>query len=75
MDAATPNGHVMVLTLNWAASGDWIFKAVDDAGVDTGTIDSWQLQLTVNEPCDAVGLIFRDGFEGGDSSLWSNTAP
>ncbi len=57
------------------ASGDWIFKAVDDAGVDTGTIDSWQLQLTVNEPCDAVGLIFRDGFEGGDTSLWSNTAP
>jgi hypothetical protein len=40
MDAATPNGHVKVLTLNWAASGDWIFKAVVDAGVDTGTIDS-----------------------------------
>ncbi len=47
------------------ASGAWIFKAVDDAGADTGTIDGWQLQLTVNEPCDAIGLIFRDGFEGG----------
>ena len=57
------------------ASGSWIFKAVDDAGADTGTIDSWQLQLTVNEPCDAVGMIFGDGFEGGDTSLWSNTAP
>jgi len=57
------------------ASGSWVFKAVDDAGIDTGTIDSWQLQLTVNEPCAAAGLIFSDGFEGGDTSLWSNTAP
>ena len=37
-------------------SGDWIFKVIDDAGIDTGSIESWQLQLTVNEPCDAVGI-------------------
>jgi subtilisin-like proprotein convertase family protein len=56
-------------------SGDWIFKVIDDAGIDTGAIESWQLQLTVNEPCDEVGLVFRDGFEGGDTTAWSQSAP
>ena len=57
------------------ASGDWILKVVDDAGSDLGTIDSWQLQLVVNEPCDLIGLIFMDGFEGGTMSSWSLIVP
>jgi subtilisin-like proprotein convertase family protein len=57
------------------ASGEWIFKVVDDAGSDLGTVDNWQLQLTVNEPCNLVGMIFSDGFEGGGTTAWSNVVP
>ncbi len=56
------------------ATGDWTFKVVDNWGADTGTIDAWQLQLTVNEPCDTLSL-FADGFESGDTGAWSQTTP
>jgi len=56
------------------ATGDWTFKAVDDLYAYTGTIDSWQLQLTVNEPCDN-DLIFTDDFECGSCSGWSSVTP
>ena len=42
---------------------------------DIGNIESWQLQVTVNERCEGNGGIFFDGFEAGDASAWSSTAP
>jgi subtilisin-like proprotein convertase family protein len=56
------------------AVGEWTFKVVDTAGADTGTIDSWQLQLTVNEPCD-TDPIFSDDFEDGTWGAWSAVVP
>ncbi|MGD8440382.1 MAG: C25 family cysteine peptidase [Holophagae bacterium] len=57
------------------AAGDWTFKVVDTAGYDTGNIESWQLQLIVNEPCDADAPIFADGFESGGTGDWSGATP
>lgn len=57
------------------AAGSWTFKVVDNYGADTGQIDEWQLQLTVNEPCDNLSAIFADGFEGGDTAAWTTAVP
>ncbi len=57
------------------AAGAWTLKVVDDAGIDTGTIDGWQLRLVVNEPCSLIGLVFMDGFEDGTDNAWSSTVP
>ena len=54
------------------AAGNWTLWVVDDAGVDLGTLNSWQLQLKVNEPCANV---FTDGFESGNCSRWSDMRP
>jgi len=57
------------------AQGDWTLHVVDEYGQDIGTIDSWQLQVKVNEPCDDPEAFFADGFENGDCSAWSNMIP
>ena len=69
-----PEGSLATLN-GQPAAGDWTLKVVDDAGIDIGTLDSWQLQLTVNEPCDGGAPFFVDGFETGDTSGWSITVP
>lgn len=56
------------------AAGVWTFKVIDRLGGDLGTIDAWQLQLTVNEPCD-VGALFADDFEAGTTGAWSVVVP
>lgn len=46
------------------AAGDWQLKIVDDAGQDVGTLDSWQLQLLLDEPCGpqtCLGDVDGDG--------------
>ncbi len=50
------------------AAGVWTFKVVDNYGSDVGTIDAWQLRLTLDAPCD---MLFGDGFESGDCSNWT----
>jgi len=69
-----PEGSLATLN-GQPAAGDWTLKVVDDAGIDIGTLDSWQLQLTVNEPCDGGAPFFADGIETGDTSGWSSTVP
>ncbi len=59
---------------NMDAAGDWTLLVIDDAGSDLGTLDSWQLQLVVNSPCDSP-LIFEDGFESGNTNAWSSIPP
>jgi subtilisin-like proprotein convertase family protein len=54
------------------AAGDWSLRVEDHAGWDTGTLDSWQLRLELNQPCTDV---FADGFESGDCDGWSAMAP
>jgi subtilisin-like proprotein convertase family protein len=56
------------------AAGVWTFKVVDSAGQDVGTIDDWQLQLTVNEPCDN-DAIFADDFETATTNAWGLVVP
>jgi subtilisin-like proprotein convertase family protein len=56
------------------AGGVWTFKVIDRWGSDVGTIDAWQLQLVVNEPCD-TNSIFADDFESGSTSAWSAVRP
>ena len=58
------------------AAGDWQLEVIDDAGIDTGTLESWDLILTyVSSDCSAVSEIFSDGFESGDTSAWSDILP
>jgi subtilisin-like proprotein convertase family protein len=64
----------LAVVIGLPAAGAWTFKVVDDAGADIGTIDAWQLRLTVNEPCD-VGAIFADDFESGTTAAWSSVVP
>ncbi len=40
--------------------GTWTLKVVDAAGVDTGTIDRFQLTFEVPEPCPTVGQVALD---------------
>jgi subtilisin-like proprotein convertase family protein/V8-like Glu-specific endopeptidase len=58
-----------------AAQGDWTLHIVDDANNDTGTLNSWQLQLTIGEPCGDPTEIFLDGFETGTPAAWSYVSP
>jgi subtilisin-like proprotein convertase family protein len=53
-----------------SAAGTWQLTITDDAGGDTGTLDGWQLQLTLSNPC--FDTVFNDGFESGDHTEWSN---
>ena len=48
------------------ASGTWTLTIVDNAGSDSGQLDSWGLRLCV----EITEEIFADGFESGDTSLW-----
>jgi subtilisin-like proprotein convertase family protein len=50
------------------AAGVWTFKVVDNYGYDVGTIDAWQIRLTLDAPCDGL---FSDGFESGSCGAWS----
>lgn len=52
-------------------SGDWTLTVSDNFAQDTGTLDSWCLIPTVLLPPD----LFADGFESGDMSAWSSSAP
>ncbi len=54
------------------AAGGWGLEVIDDAGIDTGTLNSWSLILTyVAEDCSSLDAIFIDGFEEGGTSAWS----
>ena len=56
-----------------SAVGTWTLHITDDAGGDVGTLDSWQLQLELNAPCEPP--LFADGFESGDWNVWSHAVP
>ena len=57
-----------------SAQGNWQLLVVDDASADLGTLNSWQLQLILSEPCTNDG-IFSDDFESGDHGSWSEVVP
>ncbi len=53
-------------------NGSWSLHVWDDAGSDTGTLNSWTLHIEANAPCQAVtDRIFNDGFESGTDGQWS----
>jgi len=52
-----------------SANGTWRLFVSDNAGSDQGTVNGWCIA-----PASASG-IFSDGFETGDTSLWSITDP
>ena len=55
-----------------SAGGTWTLRVVDDAGIDTGTLDSWSLIITTTgggggSDCNANGIL--DECEAVDPSL------
>ncbi len=54
-------------------SGGWTLNISDNAGIDTGTFDSWCLIPSLAAPPDPP--LFADGFESGNTSGWSATVP
>lgn len=53
-------------------AGTWSLHIWDDAGSDTGTLNSWTLHIESEAPCQAVtDRIFNDGFETGSDARWS----
>lgn len=56
------------------ATGDWTLRVTDDAGSDTGTLNSWSIILTLAGG-ECPGMVFVDDFEGGDMSAWSTHVP
>ncbi len=49
-------------------NGTWTLNASDNATGDTGSVTSWCLLFPNSMP-------FLDGFEGNDTTRWSNTVP
>jgi len=62
-----PDGALSVLD-GQLPTGEWTFKVIDHAGIDTGNIEGWQLRLTLDAPC---GGLFDDDFETGDCTVWT----
>jgi len=54
-------------------NGTWTLFVWDDAGSDTGTLNSWTLHIEANAPCQpgAAEGIFSDGFDDGSMNQWS----
>ncbi len=70
--SAPPVGAATFLSTFGAATltGAWNLYIIDDAGVDSGSLTQWCLNLTL-----ADSTLFIDGFEFGNSSNWSSTVP
>ena len=69
-----PEGSLATLN-GLAATGDWTLRVTDDAGGDTGTLNSWSILLTLAGGSCEQPEIFSDDFETGDSSAWSGVSP
>ena len=67
-----PEGSLATLD-GISALGTWRLHIGDDVTGDVGTLDSWQLQLELNAPCEPP--LFADGFESGDTDAWSDVVP
>ena len=52
--------------------GYWTLHVADDTGGQMGMLNGWQLRVRIDEPC---GAMFVDGFESGDTTVWSATVP
>ncbi len=53
-------------------SGTWVINVSDNAGIDTGTLNEWCL---ISGIVPTIPPMFTDGFESGDTSAWSASAP
>ncbi|MCP3959330.1 MAG: hypothetical protein GY719_15875 [bacterium] len=53
------------------SAGTWTLTINDNAGQDAGQLDSWSLEICVEDD----GGIFSDGFESNDTTGWSNQQP
>jgi subtilisin family serine protease len=63
-----PPAPVMSAFIGENLGGDWILTVSDNANQDTGSLVRWCLDVD-------LGLIFEDGFESSDTSMWSSTTP
>ncbi|MEM7584339.1 MAG: proprotein convertase P-domain-containing protein [Acidobacteriota bacterium] len=52
------------------SAGSWTLTINDNAGNDSGQLDSWSLEI-----CTELDGLFVDSFESGDTSAWSSTEP
>jgi subtilisin-like proprotein convertase family protein len=50
------------------STGLWTLTINDNAGGDSGQLDSWSLEI-----CIESDRVFADGFESGNTSGWSHT--
>jgi len=58
------------------AQGTWTLFIYDDAGYDTGTLNSWTLHIEQYAACSTgEPPLFSDDFESGNSSAWTWTFP
>ncbi|MCP3982185.1 MAG: hypothetical protein GY716_22995, partial [bacterium] len=53
------------------SEGTWTLTINDNLGGDSGQLDGWSLEICIED----TGRLFADGFESGDTTAWSNTAP
>jgi len=62
-------------------NGVWSLYVVDDETIDVGSISGgWTLGIRtlttpVCTPCTVIAALFSDGFESGDTLLWTGTVP
>ena len=63
-----PPAPVLSAFIGENLSGDWILTVSDNAQQDTGSLVHWCLDVS-------LGRIFADGFESGNTSLWTDTVP
>ena len=54
-------------------AGDWTLTVTDHVGGDDGTIVGWSLEICFDSGPPPQEGIFADGFESGDSTMWSLT--
>ena len=53
-----------------SSAGIWTLTITDNAGTDTGTLQSWSLEI-----CTEANQIFADGFASENTNAWSATLP
>ncbi len=53
------------------SEGTWTLIINDNLGGDSGQLDSWSLEICIED----TGGIFSDGFESGNHGAWSNVLP
>lgn len=53
------------------STGTWTLTITDNAAQDIGQLQSWGLEICIEQP----DVIFVDGFESGNTSGWSGTVP